>query len=131
MSAIDSLKSEKTEILTESLKRPEYSSIWQHKKFTHTLRSRGYIFIGLVLLYMLLATVFFFSQREQPLQQLQQYQKIQQTQEALVQADLAAFHVVTVLFSEVTQSELNQVVSYFSTLRPKYQELRLLFPVFE
>jgi len=77
---------------------------------------------------MLLATVFFFSQRDQPLQQLEQYQKIQKTQKALAQADLAAFHVVTVLFSEVTQAELNQVVSYFSTLKQQYQKLGLLFP---
>ena len=62
-------------------------------------------------MYMVLATVFFFSQRDQPLQQLEQYQKIQETQKALVKADLAAFHVVTVLFSRVTQAELNRVVS--------------------
>ena len=79
-------------------------------------------------MYMVLATVFFFSQRDQPLQQLEQYQKIQKTQKALAQADLAAFHVVTVLFSRVTQAELNRVVSYFSTLRQQYQNLGLLFP---
>jgi len=79
-------------------------------------------------MYMVLATAFFFSQRDQPLQQLEQYQKIQKTQKALAQADLAAFHVVTVLFSEVTQKEINQVISYFSTLKQQYQKLGLLFP---
>jgi len=77
---------------------------------------------------MVLATIFFFSQRDQPLQQLEQYQKIQKTQKALARADLAAFHVVTVLFSEVTQTEKKQVVSYLSTLRQQYRNLGLLFP---
>jgi len=79
-------------------------------------------------MYMALATIFFFSQRDQPLQQLEQYQKIQKTQKALAKADLAAFHVVTVLFSKVTQTEKNQVVSYLSTLRQQYRNLNLLFP---
>lgn len=93
-----------------------------------SLRSRGYIFNGIVLVLLVLITFFFFSQREQSLDQLAQYQEIQQTQETLLKADLVAFHVVTVLFSEVTQTELTQVVTYFSTLKQHYQKLVLLFP---
>ena len=100
----------------------------QHPPFTRSLRSKVYIFIVLVLVYMLSISVFFFSQRDQPLQQLEQYQKIQKTDAALAQADLVSFHVVTVLFAEVTPAELGQVASYFSTLKQHYQNLHLLFP---
>jgi len=89
----------------------------QPTPFTRSLRS-----------YMVSISVFFFSQRDQPVQQLEQYKKIQKTNEALARADLASFHVVTVLFAEVTQAELGQVVSYISTLKQQYQNLRLLFP---
>jgi len=100
----------------------------QHPPFTRSLRSKVYIFIVLILAYMLSISVFFFSQRDRPLQQLEQYQKIQKTDAALAQADLVSFHVVTVLFAEVTPAELGQVASYFSTLKQHYQNLRLLFP---
>lgn len=100
----------------------------QHPPFTRSLRSKVYIFIALVLVYMLFISVFFLSQRDQPLQQLEQYQKIQKTDAALAQVDLASFHVVTVLFAEVTPAELGQVASYFSALKPHYQDLMLLFP---
>jgi len=100
----------------------------QPTPFTRSLRSKVYIFIMLVLVYMVSISVFFFSQRDQPVQQLEQYKKIQKTNEALARADLASFHVVTVLFAEVTQAELGQVVSYISTLKQQYQNLRLLFP---
>ena len=93
-----------------------------------SLRSRGYIFNATVLALLLIITFFFFSQREQSLDQLTQYQQIQKTQDTLLKADLVAFHVVTVLFSDVTRAEMNQVVSYFSTLREHYRELIPLFP---
>ncbi|MDH3537967.1 MAG: ATP-binding protein [Gammaproteobacteria bacterium] len=97
-------------------------------RFLRSLRSKGYVFFVLVLTYMVLATAFFFSQREKPLLQLAEYQKIQQTQAALVKADLAAFHVVTALFSQVSQAEFRQVATYFSSLKQQYQDLALLFP---
>jgi methyl-accepting chemotaxis protein len=90
--------------------------------------SKGYVFFILVLTYMVLATAFFFGQREKPLLQLEEYQKIQQTQAALVKADLAAFHVVTALFSQVSQAEIQQVATYFSSLKQQYRNLALLFP---
>jgi hypothetical protein len=52
--------------------------------FRHSLRSRGYVFIALVLAYVLLASLFFFSQRQPPLSQLDEYRDIQQTQGALI-----------------------------------------------
>ena len=103
-------------------------SFRKQTKFYRSLRSKGYVFFILVLTYMILATAFFFSQREKPLLQLVEYQKIEQTQAALVKADLAAFHVVTVLFSQVTQAEFQQVATYFSSLKQQYRDLALLFP---
>ena len=115
MDIIESLHSGAKNLSPDISDQLRNSQIRQQTTFSKSLRSRGYIFIVLVLMYVVLATIFFFSQREQPLLQLEQYQKIQKTQEALVKADLAAFHVVTVLFSPVTQTESNQVISYFST----------------
>lgn len=96
--------------------------------FHHSLNFRGLLFILLVVLYILGITLFYVSQREQHIGQLEEYQRVQQAEEALNRADLAAFHVVTVLFSEVTDAELRQVISYFNTLRQHYQELERLFP---
>lgn len=99
-----------------------------NSRFFNSLRFKGYIFIALLLTCIAVIAVFVLSQRHEPLEQLEQYQKIQKAQEALIQADLAAFHVVTVLFSDVTQTELREVVGYFSTLREQYQNLQTLFP---
>ena len=105
------------------------SSEFNHEAgFLYSLRSRGYAFTCLVLVLLILITFFFFGQREKSLEQLAQYQEIQQTQETILKADLVAFHVVTVLFSQVNQTELNQVVAYFSTLNQHYQKLITLFP---
>lgn len=97
-------------------------------RFFNSLRFKGYVFIALLLSCIAVIAVFVLSQRHEPLDQLEQYQKIQKAQQALIQADLAAFHVVTVLFSDVTQTELREVVGYFSTLREQYQNLQILFP---
>jgi len=125
---MENLHSEKEGVLSGQSGLFDKVELRQHTTFSNSLRSRGYVFIILVLIYMVLATAFFFSQRDEPLQQLEQYQKIQDTQKALSQADLVAFHVVTVLFSKVKQKEINQVVAYFSTLKQQYQNLGLLFP---
>ncbi|MCH8176769.1 MAG: hypothetical protein IIC09_00940 [Proteobacteria bacterium] len=92
------------------------------------LKFKGYLFNILLVAYIAFITAFVLSQRDQPLEQLEQYQKIQKAQEALVQADLAAFHIVTVLFSEVSQSDLESVVQYFSSLRDQYINLQQWFP---
>ena len=97
-------------------------------RFFYSLRFKGYVFVALLLTCIAFIAVFVLSQRHEPLEQLEQYQKIQKAQEALIQADLAAFHVVTVLFADVTQTELREVVGYFSTLRKQYQNLQALFP---
>jgi signal transduction histidine kinase len=97
-------------------------------RFVHSLQFKGYLFIVLLLSYMVFIAIFVLGQRHQPLEQLEQYQKIQKAQEALVQADLAAFHIVTVLFSDVSQSDLQGVVHYFSSLRQQYINLQQWFP---
>jgi signal transduction histidine kinase len=93
-----------------------------------SLKFKGYLFNVLLLSYIVFILLFALSQREQPLEQLEQYQKIQRAQEALLQADLAAFHIVTVLFSQVSQADLNNVVGYFSSLRQQYINLQRWFP---
>ena len=125
MNIAENLEIEETVLLED---RPDDDQSLQPTPFTRSLRSKVYIFIVLVLVYMVSITVFFFSQRDQPLQQLEQYKKIQKTNEVLAQADLASFHVVTGLFAEVTQAEHGQLESYFSTLKQQYQTLRLTFP---
>ena len=125
MTIAEGLQSDENGLMQD---RPAAGQPGPDTPFARSLRSKGYVFIILVLSYMLLATAFFFSQREKPLLQLEKYQKIQKTQAALVQADLAAFHVVTVLFAEVKPAEFDRVVAYFSTLRQQYQGLRILFP---
>ncbi|MDH3390005.1 MAG: hypothetical protein OEN02_19130, partial [Gammaproteobacteria bacterium] len=125
MPVANTLQTRETEILASE---SGSKSFRKETKFYRSLRSKGYVFFILVLTYMVLATAFFFSQREKPLLQLAEFQKIQRTQAALVKADLAAFHVVTALFSQVSQAEFRQVATYFSSLKQQYQDLALLFP---
>jgi len=96
--------------------------------FIHSLQFKGYLFILLLLSYIVFIAVFVLNQRHQPLEQQTQYQKIQKAQAALVQADLAAFHIVTVLFTDVSPADLNRVVEYFSGLRKYYINLQECFP---
>ena len=103
----------------------------QHKpndRFINSLQFKGYLFILLLLSYIAFIAVFVLSQRHQPLEQQTQYQKIQNAQAALVQADLAAFHIVTVLFTDVSPAESKRVVEYFSGLREYYINLQESFP---
>lgn len=102
--------------------------IIRNTRFINSLRSRGYAFNITVFALLIVIIFFFFGQREKSLDQLAQYQQIQQTQDTLLKADLVAFHVVTVLFSDVTESEIKQVVAYFSTLKQHYQRLAKMFP---
>lgn len=97
-------------------------------KSFNSLRCKGYIFITLLLSYMVFISWFVLNQQDVPLEQLEQFQKIQQAEAALVQADLAAFHVVTALFVNLTPSDLQGIVQYFSTLRLQYENLQRLFP---
>ena len=104
------------------------NQIFRNTPFINSLRSRGYAFNFTVFTLLIVIIFFFFGQREKALDQLEQYQQIQQTQNTLLKADLVAFHVVTVLFSDVTESEIKQVAAYFSTLKQHYQKLATLFP---
>lgn len=97
-------------------------------QLTQSLKFKGVLFNILLLSYIVFILVYALSQRDQPLQQLEQYQKIQHAQEALLQADLAAFHIVTVLFSDVSQADLLNVVGYFSSLKQQYINLQRWFP---
>jgi two-component system NtrC family sensor kinase len=96
--------------------------------FSRSLRTQGILFNALLVAYIVFIVLYALGQRNEPLQQLEQYQKIQRAQEALIQADLAAFHIVTVLFSGVNQDELTRVMGYFGSLREKYINLQRLFP---
>ncbi len=96
--------------------------------FSRSLRSQGILFNFLLLAYIVFIVLYALGQRNEPIQQLEQYQKIQRAQEALVQADLAAFHIVTMLFSGVNQDEFARVMGYFGSLREKYQDLERWFP---
>jgi signal transduction histidine kinase len=125
MTIANTLLTRKPELLAVEFDGQSFS---RGRKFYRSLRSKGYIFIAMVLACMVLATLFFLSQREKPLQQLEKYHKIQQTQTALMQADIAASHAVTALSSHVTQSELQQIAGYFASLGQQYQKLALLFP---
>ena len=135
MSISDNIPDELNSSLNKDYAESEQNSSTSAKRkpsdsisLIRSLRWRGYIFNGIVLLLLLIITFFFFSQREQSLDQLEQYQQIQQTQETLLKADLISFHVVTVLFSDVTAQEMSQVAAYFSTVSEHYQELIELFP---
>ena len=103
---------------------PVLSTGW----FSKSLRTQGILFNSMLVAYIFFIVVYALSQRNEPLEQLAQYERIQRAQEALVQADLAAFHVVTVLFSEVNNDELSRVMGYFVSLREKYADLQRWFP---
>ncbi len=98
------------------------------KHFRHTLKFKSYLFIALLLSYIAFIATFVIQQRHDPLQQLQQYQDIQISQQILVEADIAAFHIITALFSGVSASESQQLVEYFSRLQQQYLNLKKWFP---
>ncbi|MDC1288241.1 ATP-binding protein [Gammaproteobacteria bacterium] len=97
-------------------------------KFCCSLRAKCYIFLALLLAYMVLATVFFFSQHEKSLLILEQYQKIQYAQAELVKADTFTFDVVSPLFSNLTRAEFQQLEVNLSSLEQQYRNLALLLP---
>lgn len=93
--------------------------------YLHSLRYKGYVFFGLVLAYMLLATVFFFSQRPQPLAQLEEYRLIQQAQAALVETNGALFDALVALQG---LAEPRQAEDLLARLRQEYRSLAGLMP---
>lgn len=115
--------------------RPEYlagkaglEALRRDTDFYHSLRSRGYIFVALVLAYMLLATVFFFSQRQAPLPELDQYRDIQQTQTALAGANSAAFEALAMLAAAREPADPFLLTGILAELRQQYQAAAKLFP---
>ncbi|MCG6891248.1 MAG: HAMP domain-containing histidine kinase [Gammaproteobacteria bacterium] len=125
MSLAETLQTPKRELLGGEY---DQQSSRRGPKFYRSLRSRGYIIFILLLAYLVLATVFFFNQREKSLLKLEEYQKIQQAQAELVKADIVAIHFDRLLFSNVTPTEFQQVAGYFSSLEQQYRNLALLFP---
>ena len=96
--------------------------------FLHSLRSRGYIFVALVLAYMLLATVFFFSQRQAPLSQLDKYREIQQAQVALISTNSIAFEALAALGSDLERDSTGRLQALLAGLQQQYQVLEQLIP---
>lgn len=92
------------------------------------LRAKGVLFICLLLAYVAFIVSIVMQERQQPLEQIQTYQKTQQAEEALVQADIAVFHVITILLVDLDQQGIDSIVQYFSMLRTKYMELEQMFP---
>ena len=96
--------------------------------FRHSLRSRGYVFIALVLAYVLLASLFFFSQRQPPLSQLDEYRDIQQTQGALIAANRAVFEALAVLAFEPERTDDGPLAQILADLRQHHLALAERFP---
>ncbi|MDK1024478.1 MAG: ATP-binding protein [Gammaproteobacteria bacterium] len=92
------------------------------------LRLKWFGFLAALFLYLIFMVADVAMQRETPLHQIEAYQTIQQSEEALVKADLAIFHVVTALFIDLDAQDLNAIVAYFSLLKERYAELEGLFP---
>lgn len=114
-----------------SSKKPvttEHAETKRNGRFTRSLKFKSYLFIALLLSYIAFIALFEISQRHKPLQQLQQYQDIQETQKALVQTDIAAFHIVTTLFSDISTTNSQKLAQYFSHLQQQYSNLQKWFP---
>jgi signal transduction histidine kinase len=67
-------------------------------------------------------------ERQIPLQEIESYQRIQQAEDALIQADIAVFHVITILLVDLEQQGIDTVVQSFGMLRRQYLELEKMFP---
>jgi len=96
--------------------------------YVQKLSGKGFIFVGMLLAYAAFLILVVLQERDLPLKQLEAYQQIQEAESALVQADLAAFHVVTTLLSNVNNNDMRTIVQYFSVLREQYDILTELFP---
>lgn len=94
----------------------------------HSLKLKAVVFV----LLLLADTVFFImvamQGRQQPLEKIEAYQQIQLAEKALVQADIAVFHVITIMLIEVDEQGMDSVVNYFATLRNNYLQLEQVFP---
>ena len=85
-------------------------------------------FLFLLLTYVAFIVVVVLQERQMPLQEIESYQKVQQAEDALVQADIAVFHVITILLVDLDQQGIDTVVQYFAMLRRQYLELEKMFP---
>lgn len=94
----------------------------------HSLKLKAVVFVLLLLAYTVFFIMVVMQGRQQPLEKIETYQNIQLAEKALVQADIAVFHVITIMLIEVDEQGLNSVVSYFATLRDNYLQLEKVFP---
>ena len=108
---------------------PRSESLRTRTSFLRSLRSKGYMFLGLVLLYMLLATAFYFSQRGQPLSQLEEFRLIQRNQTVLAESNGALFDSLASLQKLIDgRSEPRWLRNPLVQLGQKYRQLATLFP---
>jgi signal transduction histidine kinase len=92
------------------------------------LRSKWVGFLLVLFLYLIFMVANVTLQREAPLSQIEAYQTIRQSEDVLIKADLAIFHVITALFIDLDTQGLTAIVTYFGLLKERYAELEGLFP---
>jgi signal transduction histidine kinase len=92
------------------------------------LRLKWFGFLVALFLYLIFMVANVTIQREAPLSQIEAYQTIRQSEDVLIKADLAIFHVITALFIDLDSQGLTAIVSYFGLLKERYAELEGLFP---
>jgi signal transduction histidine kinase len=92
------------------------------------LRFKWLVFTGLLLAYITFLILAVVQLRQTPLDQIAEYQRLQLDEDSIVKADLAVFHVVTMLFVDPEAENLGDIVQYFSLLSQQYQDLQVKFP---
>ncbi|MEH6824164.1 MAG: ATP-binding protein [Motiliproteus sp.] len=100
--------------------------------FIRSLRGKSILFLVVLFTYSLLLAVFVLYQKASLLEQLNAIDQLQQQEEALVDADLAAYSAITELFVMADpggrQRVLNKVHEQFIQLQQRYAGLLLLQP---
>ncbi len=96
--------------------------------FRKTLLNKGLVFVSFLIAYASLLAYVVLNEWDVPLKQLEEYQRIEHAENALVQADIAAFHVITALFIDLNEQDIKAIVNYFSVLQKQYEVLDSLFP---
>jgi len=94
----------------------------------HSLKLKAVMFVLLLLADTVFFTMVAMQGRQQPLEKIEAYQQIQLAEKALIQADIAVFHVITIMLIEVDEQGMDSVVNYFASLRENYLQLERVFP---
>ncbi|MEH6472268.1 MAG: ATP-binding protein [Halopseudomonas sp.] len=112
----------------------ELEAVLESKRlpFIRSLRGKSILFLTLLFTYSLLLAVFVLYQKASLLGQLAAIDQLQQQENALVEADLAAFGAITELFVMAEpggrQMVLNKVHDQFTQLQQRYAGLLQLYP---